>query len=140
MHPRAAQLITCIQLETEWQEQMDQFMVIGNDDLSLYERLAVYQRNHREVPRLDTDKFLEKQVDFYFPSEHFLCRINKKRTLSLSALRSTVKKHLRRFLHPCIPDLHGMRQESFKETFPRCIYPDICPYHNAAMDCRFVLI
>ena len=27
-----------------------------------------------------------------------------------------------------------MRQESFRETFPRCIYPDICPYHNAAME------
>ena len=98
MHPRAAQLITCIQLETEWQEQMDQFMAIGNDDLSLYERLAVYQRNHREVPRLDTDKFLKKSVDFYFPSEHFLCRIDKKRTLSLQALRSTVKTHLKRHL------------------------------------------
>ena len=50
MHPRAAQLITCIQLQTEWQQQMDLFMAIGNDDLSLYERLTVYQRNHREVP------------------------------------------------------------------------------------------
>ena len=28
-----------------------------------------------------------------------------------------------------------MRQESFRQTFPTCIYPDICPYHNAAMDC-----
>ena len=62
MHLLAAQLVMCIQLETEWQEQMDQFMAICNDDLSLYERLAVYQHNHRVVLRLETAKFLEQHL------------------------------------------------------------------------------
>ena len=98
MHPRAAQLITCIQLQQEWQEQMDLFMEIGNDDLSLYERLNLHQRNHRQVPKLSTDVFLDTPVDFYFPSEHLLCRIDRQRSLTITQLHTQVKKYLKRHL------------------------------------------
>ena len=42
--------------------------------------------------------FLDKPVDFYFPSEHFLCRIDRHRELSLKQLRKQVKDHLKRHL------------------------------------------
>ena len=98
MHPRAAQLITCVQLPDEWSAEMDQFMTVGADDLSLYERLTEYQRYKRDWKTLATAIFLDRPVDFYFPSEHFLCEIDRKRELTLLQLQKQVKKHLKRHL------------------------------------------
>ena len=100
MHPKVAQLIVCVQLPDEWSAEMDQFMTVGADDLSLYERLSEYQRNKRDWKSLATDVFmdLERPMDFYFPSEHFLCEIDRKRELTVPQLRKQVRSHLKRHM------------------------------------------
>ena len=42
--------------------------------------------------------FMEQPVDFYFPSEHFLCRIDRRRTLTLPQLQQQVEVFLKRHL------------------------------------------
>ena len=76
MHPQAAQLVTCIQFPDEWTKAIDKFMAMGREDLSLHERLYQYYTNRRNIETLEIQMLIKESVDFYFPSEHLLGRVD----------------------------------------------------------------
>ena len=77
---------------------MAKFMSMGSEDMSLHDRLYQYYQNRRNFETLDIQMLIHESVDFYFPLEHLLVRIDPQRTLSLNSLRKSVAKYLKRHL------------------------------------------
>ena len=45
IHPRAEELVTCVQFPKKRTDEMDKFMSMGSEDLSLHDRLYQYYNN-----------------------------------------------------------------------------------------------
>ena len=73
-------------------------MSVGSGDMSLHDRLFQYYHNRRDFKTLDIQMLIHESVDFYFPSEHLLVRIEPRRTLTWQSLPKAVRMFLKRHL------------------------------------------
>ena len=87
LHPFVLFLITPIGFEAVWQAQIAKLMDYGksdNSDISVYDPLCRYQRQRDEIQELDMEPLWDRindekaeALDFYFPSDIYLSKVDK---------------------------------------------------------------